>query len=234
MERKIKISKLRNMKNIILLLFISNIAFAQTKGYVLVSSDGYIMTPVNVDATLTGDGTSASPLSVVPGGTTPISVAHLASNATSNSTTTGVEITGINTTVGTGTYIFTYYIRYRSGATSTGIRFGVNHTGTSSVFMANLRLQESTTAASTGAASQAATGTQLKLVSGSSTRTESTTAPNLNLSISVDEANSDMFAIIEGLIVVTGAGDLELWHASEVAAASTVMAGTSLVLIKTN
>jgi hypothetical protein len=42
-----------------------------------------------------------------------------------------------------------------------------------------------------------------------------------------------MLAVIEGYIIVTAAGDLELWHASEVAAASTVKAGSSLILQRT-
>ena len=164
----------------------------------------------------------------------PVKVLKLASNATANSTTTGVEITGLNLTVPPGTYVFQYFIRYQSAATTTGVAFAVNHTGTAAVFMANIRYQESTTAASTGAASQASfSATTLRLVSGSSTRTKATTAVNLGASISADAANSDMLVVIEGLIIVTASGDLELWHASEVAAASTVMAGTSLILTRT-
>ena len=92
--------------------------------------------------------------------------------------------------------------------------------------MANWRMQESTTAASTGAHSQ--NSGAFKLLSGSSARAVSTTAPNLGASISVDVANSDMASCIEGKIIVTAAGNLELWHGSEVAASTQVMAGTSL------
>jgi hypothetical protein len=42
-----------------------------------------------------------------------------------------------------------------------------------------------------------------------------------------------MIAIVEGLMIVTVSGSLQLSHASEVAAASTVKAGTSLILTRT-
>jgi hypothetical protein len=156
----------------------------------------------------------------------------LSSDAASNSTTTGVEITELQVAgVTPGTYVFQYFLRYQSGATTTGVKFGINHTGTAAVFAATMRYQESTTAASTGAASQAAAGGTLH--AGASTRTKSTTSPNLGPTASVDSANADMLAVIEGYIIVTAAGDLELWHASEVAAASTVKAGSSLILQRT-
>jgi hypothetical protein len=49
-------------------------------------------------------------------------------------------------------------------------------------------------------------------------------------SASVDTLAADMLAIVEGTMTVTAAGNIELWHASEVAAASTVKAGTILRL----
>ena len=158
----------------------------------------------------------------------------LGSSATANSTTTGAEITGLTIPVGVGTYQFQYTIRYQAAATTTGVAFAVNHTGTAAVFAANLSLMESTTAASTGAATQAGFATTtLRLMSGSSTRTKATTAVNLGASISVDSINSDMLAIIDGFIIVTADGNLALWHASEVAASSQVMAGTQLILTRT-
>ena len=41
-------------------------------------------------------------------------------------------------------------------------------------------------------------------------------------------------AIVEGLIVVTVSGSLELWWAPEVAAGARIKAGTSLILTKTS
>ena len=41
-----------------------------------------------------------------------------------------------------------------------------------------------------------------------------------------------MYATVEGVLIAGTGGDLELWHASEVAASSTVRAGTTLTVHK--
>jgi hypothetical protein len=161
-------------------------------------------------------------------------VVALSSDATANSTTTGVEITGLRVTgLGVGTYVFRYWIRYQSAATTTGVKFGVNHTGTAAMFMANMRYASTGGTAATGAATQAAASATGNIHESFSTRTKSTTAPNLGPTISVDTANADMLVAVEGLIRVTVSGDLAFWHASEVAASSTVMAESSLILTRT-
>lgn len=166
--------------------------------------------------------------------TTPVTVISLASNATVNGTQTGAKITGLDIATGVGTFVFRYHIRYQSAATTTGVEFAVNHTGTLSTFVATMMAAESTTAASTGAASQAGySATTMRLMGASSARALATTVCNLGATISVDAADSDMFCVIEGLFIATVTGNLELWHASEVTANSTVMAGTSLILTKT-
>jgi uncharacterized Zn-binding protein involved in type VI secretion len=43
-----------------------------------------------------------------------------------------------------------------------------------------------------------------------------------------------MLSIVEGMMIVTVSGTLQLLHGSEVAASSQVMAGSSLVLIRVN
>ncbi len=161
-------------------------------------------------------------------------VISLASNATANSTTTGVEITSLRATAtGTGTFVFQYFVRYQAGATTTGVAFGVNHTGTAAVFAANMRYASTGGAAATAAATQAGATATGNLHESFSTRTKSTTTPNLGPTVSVDTQDADMLVVIEGLIIVTVTGNLALWHASEVAAASTVMAGSSLILTQT-
>lgn len=168
------------------------------------------------------------------GGVAMPKVVSLSANATANSTTTGVEITGLRVTgTGTGTFVFKYVIRYQAAATTTGVAFGVNHTGTAAVFAANMRYASTGGAAATAAATQAGASATGNLHESFSTRTKSTTTPNLGPTVSVDSADSDMLVIVEGLIIVTVDGNLALWHASEVAAASTVMAGSSLILSKT-
>ncbi len=148
----------------------------------------------------------------------------------SNSTTTLTELTGLSQTISPGTYVFQYFIRYQAAATTTGVRYAVNYTGTTTFFIWNWRGVDVSAAASTAAADQdevLATGAvQWNFAS----RAKSTTTRGTTLS--VDTANADMFALVEGVMTVTTAGDLELWHGSEVAAASTTKAGTSLILTK--
>jgi hypothetical protein len=194
---------------------------------------------VNGVSTLNGNVTisGANTLTTGTGLTTiggPITVTSASLQGGALVTTTGVEITGLNKPLTAGTYAFQYYIRYQAAATTTGVKFGVNFTGTQTAFMANAQYQTSGSAASDGTHDQATTGAAEGIVFGYSTRSESTTAPNLGPTEAVDTANADMLAYIQGLIVVTAAGDLELWHGSEVAASSTVKAGTSLVLTKTS
>ena len=147
----------------------------------------------------------------------------------SNSTTTLTKVTNLDQAVGVGTWVFMYFIRHQAAATTTGIQFSVNYTGTVTSFVANKRIVESTTAASTGAQSGAANG--VTLVSGGSAREKSTTTP-LGKTISADAINANLLTIIEGLMVITVAGNIELYHGSEVAAATTVKQASSLILIK--
>jgi hypothetical protein len=161
-----------------------------------------------------------------------ILITGLASDASSNSTTTGVKITGLDTTVGIGRWIFKYVIRYQSAAATTGVSFGVNHTGTTTAFVADARYLSSLQTGSTTSADQTTATGVPNLESVYGTRTKTTTAPDLGATVDVDTANADMMTIVEGFVVVTASGNLELWHASEVAAASTVKEGSGLIVYK--
>lgn len=156
----------------------------------------------------------------------------LASDASSNSTTTAAKISGLDLADdGAGNYTFQYFILYQAGATTTGVKFSVNHTGTLTGFAVNMTYIDTTATASTAAASQAANGAAATVVGGFSARAKSTAA-GMGPTISVDAANSDMLMILEGVAVVSVSGTFELYHASEVAAASTVKKGSSLTIQK--
>lgn len=172
-------------------------------------------------------------LTSVAGGSSPIQVISLASDAASNATTAGVKIAGLDLATLTGTYVFQYFIRYQSSALTTGVKFGVNHTGTTTVFVANMRYASTGGAAATAAATQNGANATGNIHESFSRRVKSTTAPNLGPTVSVDTINSDMFVIIEGLMVITVAGNIELWHGSETANSTTVKQGSSLILTKT-
>jgi hypothetical protein len=153
----------------------------------------------------------------------------LALDALPNLTTTFVTV--MTTTIAaTGTYVFRYYLRYQSGATTTGVKFQLVGSGGLAVSCIPHTTWYQTTggAAATGAADQATT-TTAQLIEGWSGRALATP---LGPSLSVDTTNADQLQVLEGLMIVTTAGDLLLQHASEVAAASTVKAGTSLILHK--
>lgn len=168
---------------------------------------------------------------VVPVATSPqLRTAKLGSDQ-SNSTTTLTELTGMSLTTGLGTFTFKYSILYQAAATTTGVRFSVNHTGTVTAFVANETFLGAATLASDAAPDQDVVTAASGLVQGFAARAKATTG--WGTTVSVDTANADMLAIIEGLMIVTVDGDIELWHGSEVAAASTVKAGASLELVRT-
>lgn len=148
----------------------------------------------------------------------------------SNSTTTLTEVTALSLLLQSGTYAFRYVIRYQAGATTTGVRFSVNFSGTVTSFLAQRTWVASINTTSSDAPTQTMVAALGGVQSAFNARAKSTAGWGTTLS--VDSANADMLEIIEGSMVVTVAGDLELWHGSEVAAASTVKAGTMLITHK--
>lgn len=148
-----------------------------------------------------------------------------------NSTTTAAVISGLTTPVPVGIWKFQYMLLYQSSATTTGVKFSVNHTGTLTAYVANLTYVDNAATASTGAASQNANASTAQVMGAYSARAKSVTA-SMGPTLSVDSANSDMLAIIDGLMVVTAVGNIELYHASETAAQTTVKAGSILRLDK--
>ena len=164
------------------------------------------------------------------GGGSVVVVQPLASDV-SNSTTTAAKVTGLDKAVGVGTWVFKYTLLTQSAATTTGQKFSVNHTGTLTAFVADMRYTDASATASTGAPSQAANASTAQVYASYSARAKSTAA-GMGPTLSVDAANSDMLVTIEGMMIVTGTGNIELYHASEVAAASTVRTGSSLILFQ--
>lgn len=161
----------------------------------------------------------------------PVKVLALTSNANVNLTMNMIKISGIDmASVGPGTYVFAYYIRAQSSAATTAMKFAVNHTGASpTVFCYNLYTADTGVSAIGGTIDQennVATGTVVGIAS---TRIVNTTlGPGANTT----DANADLLYIIRGLMVIANTGTLELYHGSETAAGTTVMAGTALVLTK--
>lgn len=159
-------------------------------------------------------------------------VDSLETDAAANSSTTGVEITGLRLpAVGLGIYVAEYFIRYQSAATSTGVKFGINHTGTATM-TATCRIPTASTTTIVGAIHDQETTTTPTMMGSNTVRSFSTTAPNIGPWPDIDAADSDMQVFIFCNLVVTAIGDLALWHASEAAAASTVKLGSAVRLTK--
>lgn len=160
-----------------------------------------------------------------------VRVRALETDAPANATTTGVEISGLQLDqVGAGIYIAEWFLIYQSAAATTGVKFGVNHTGTSTM-TTTLQIATTGTTAVTAVHDQVTTTTPT-IMGSNATRSKTTTAPDLGPWTDVDTLNANLQVYIYSNVVVTAIGDLELWHASEVAASSTVKTGSCVRLTK--
>lgn len=168
------------------------------------------------------------PFMCAPTSTNPI-VCKLAADL-SNSTVTAAKVTGLDRQLDPGTYVFEYWIIYQAAAVTTGVKFSVNHTGTLTSFVCNM-LHVNSAATVTNAPSQAENLATAAPYEGHSARAKSAAA-GMGPTLSVDVANADMLIKVEGVMVVTARGNIELWYASEVAAATTVKAGTALIITR--
>ena len=151
---------------------------------------------------------------------------------TADASESAASLTTVMTTtgVGAGTWAFKYMIRYQSAATTTGLSTAVNHTGTASAFVSQSRHITTGGAAATGVGDQVAATNAGQLMEGKAERALNTAS---SATAGVDTANADMLLVLEGIVVVTASGDLELKVATEVAASAiTVKAGTLLDLRK--
>ena len=151
----------------------------------------------------------------------------LSANCAANATTT-LAVCMTTTGVGAGTWSFKYKVFYQAAATTTGVDFAVNHTGTVTKFVGSSWLTTSGGSAATALGDQTGSNTA-NLVEGKMQRAVNT---KFGSTLGVDTATADMRVGIEGVIVVSATGSLELKHASELAASTQVMAETVLELQK--
>jgi hypothetical protein len=156
-------------------------------------------------------------------------------NLTSDSadcTTTALCSAAMTTTgVGAGTWAFTYTLLYQTAVNTTGIAFGINHTGTATLpgAMWVHTTTGTTTANATGDSAATTAAGQLS---------EGRSGLTLNAVIGaagagVDTANTNILAVLSGILVVTGSGSLELKLGSEVGSSAVrIMADSVLELRK--
>jgi hypothetical protein len=150
----------------------------------------------------------------------------LTADAASNSTTT-IAVVMTTSSLPAGKYLYRYDIISQSAATTTAQKFNVNATGTVVRHLYHLFFPSAGVTAATGVADQDINVTTGAVWAHESTRTDGAT---LGPHTDVDTANADIHYVIEGVLETSTSGDLELGHASEVAAASTVQDGTTLRL----
>jgi len=158
------------------------------------------------------------------------------SSAHSVSATTPTKVTGLDTTVEAGTYTFDYRLFVRAATAGVAPQFNFNFTGT--VTKATWWYQyadlSATLLAAIGQASHNVTTQTLGFGMAQSENVEATTAVgNMGPAGGLQSTATDTMILITGLLLVTVSGNLELWHGSETATATTVEAGSSLTVVRT-
>jgi hypothetical protein len=148
------------------------------------------------------------------------------------SSVTGTEVTGLGPiTLQPGTYVFEYYLLCQSATATVSPLFAINFTGTAT--RKNMWLDyadaSATLLAMQGIADAQGT-TALGFAGRQAQNAYATATGNMGFVAGVDPINADILVKITGVIVVTVAGDLELWHASETATATSVMSKSSCIV----
>jgi len=151
-----------------------------------------------------------------------------ANSAGLTSTTPAVVMT--TTGVGAGTWHFKYVVVFQSAATTTGMKVAVNHSGTTGRYVMTGIYGTTGGAAGTGIHDQIHASATSALVESRAERVINTATV---ATAGVATANADQMMVVEGTVVVTATGQLELKMATEVAASAiTVMQDTYLELNK--
>jgi hypothetical protein len=164
-------------------------------------------------------------------------VAHLGTQH-SISSTTGTEVTDLTMALEVGTYVFNYWLIEQSATVTVAPKFAINFDGTAS--KANWWFQyadlSATLLAAIGTVAHDVSTSTLGFQMAQAEDDFATATGNLHpqaTTNAVQTINTNMLVAIKGIIVVTGAGNLELWHNSETATATSLEVGSSLVVVRT-
>lgn len=153
----------------------------------------------------------------------------LSANSADQTSTTPAAVM-ITTGIGTGTWHFKYTALYQTAATTTGIRLNVNHTGTNGQFASLMWFPDTAATAATGTGNGLAGAAAGRVLSVYAEQAKNTTT---FASVGVTTVNDDIPVIVEGFIVVTASGSLELNLGTEVASSAVrIMADSLLELTK--
>lgn len=165
-------------------------------------------------------------------------VAHLNSQH-SISTQACTEVTDLTLALEAGTYIFDYRLIVQSATATVGPWFNFNFDGTATKarwWFVYADLSATLLAAIGTMAHDTSTQTlgfqMAKAEDDMATTATGNMGPGATPN-SVQTINTDIMCQITGIIVVSVAGNIELWHGSETATATSVEVGSSLVVIRT-
>lgn len=151
------------------------------------------------------------------------------------SSVTATEVTDLRMSLEAGTYAFDYYLIVQSATTTVGMFVHPNFaTGTAAVKAMFAFWPDATTVITAETHIMDNEGISgAGFISGRASVVWQTTTPTLGTNIGVTAINTDLPMRITGIVIVTVAGELALWHSSETATATSVMAGSSLVVVRT-
>lgn len=154
------------------------------------------------------------------------------------SSATGTEVTDLIMTLEAGTFVFDYYLIESSATVTVAPLFAFNFAGTATV--ANWWFEyadlSATLLAAIGTTAHNVSTPTLGFGMRQAEDVEATSTSNMGPSATtnaVQTINTNILVKITGLLVVTVSGNMELWHSSETATATSLKAGSSLVVVKT-
>jgi hypothetical protein len=149
---------------------------------------------------------------------------------------TQTEVVDLAVTLAAGTYVFKYWLVAQTSSAGVGLTFALNYTGVATAITYMLMWPDASATAATGVVDDSANAATGQVVGQNVSRAEGTTTATISTGTGgASTANVDLFLTIEGVLVASDGGDLELWHGSEVSAATRVEGpGSSLVITRTN
>ena len=137
--------------------------------------------------------------------------------AANSSNITGLTLTTVMsiTAVPVGRYYFKCQLIYQTTVNTTGMGVAVNFTGTLTQFVVEKRHATTATTTATNAPTEIATTAAGNMYEAQGSRTKNALIGAV--SVSVDTANTDMICTIEGFMVVSVQGDLQIKLEAELA-----------------
>lgn len=154
------------------------------------------------------------------------------------SSSTATKVTGLDMTLEAGTYTFQYFIIEQSATVTVAPLYALNFTGTVTTQKWWFQYADlsSTLLAAIGTAAHDVTTSTLGFQMAQANDDFGTTTGDMHpvaTTNAVQTINTDILVRITGLLEVTVSGDLQLYHGSETATATSVEVGSSLVVVRT-